>query len=86
MSTEQAGTTENRFLLWLKRKWLAIILVALVVFVVIQNGLVTGTATVAVLWAQISLPTWLLVVILVLIGAIVGWMFARNRAARNRRR
>ncbi|NYD75906.1 LPS O-antigen subunit length determinant protein (WzzB/FepE family) [Leifsonia soli] len=32
------------------------------------------------------MPTWLLVVLVFLIGGVVGWVLARNRAARRARR
>lgn len=85
-ATETAPSTENWFLTWLKRRWLAVVLVLLVVIVAIQNGLATETATIQLLWATVSMPVWLLVGLLFLIGAIAGWLFAHNRAARRSRR
>ena len=80
------GTDGNVFVAFLKRKWLAIVLVVLLVIVAIQNGVGNDQATIYVLWGQLQLPTWLLVVIVFAIGAITGWVLARNRAARRARR
>ena len=76
----------NRFVEFLKRKWLAIVLVVLLVVVAIQNGVGGDQATIFVLWGQVQLPTWLLVLIVFVIGAITGGVLARNRAARKARR
>ncbi|MEV8214143.1 LapA family protein [Leifsonia sp. NPDC077715] len=77
---------ENRFVAFLKRKWLAIVLVVLLVVVAIQNGVGGDRATIFVLWTQVQMPTWLLVLIVFAIGVITGWVLARNRAARKARR
>ncbi|MDN4612871.1 DUF1049 domain-containing protein [Leifsonia sp. F6_8S_P_1B] len=81
--TEPAGSGFVRFL---KRKWLAIVLVVLAVIVAIQNLVGGDQATVFLLWSELVMPTWALVVIVFLVGGIVGWVFARNRAARRERR
>ena len=87
MSTEAPHqTTENGFVRFLKRKWPAIVLVVLLIVVAIQNGVGNDQATLFVLWARIVIPTWALVLIVFAVGAIVGWVFARNRAARKARR
>ncbi|GAA1440774.1 LapA family protein [Leifsonia poae] len=86
MTAHQSDTTENGFVRYLKRKWLAILLVVLLLIVAIQNGVGNDQATIFLLWTQLTIPTWLLVLVVFLIGGIVGWVFARNRAARRARR
>jgi putative membrane protein len=86
MTAHPSDTTENGIVRYLKRKWLAILLVLLLIVVAIQNGVGDDQATIFVLWAQLTIPTWVLVVVVFLIGGIVGWVFARNRAARRDRR
>lgn len=86
MSAEGAGGRDNAFVRFLKRKWLAIVLVVLLLIVAIQNGVGDDQATIYLLWARLQLPTWLLVVAVFLIGGVVGWVFARNRAARKAKR
>jgi uncharacterized membrane protein YciS (DUF1049 family) len=86
MSTEHSENGENGLVRYLKRKWLAILLVVLLVVIAIQNGVADDQATIFVLWGQLTMPTWVLVVIVFLVGGIVGWIFARNRAARRARR
>ena len=77
---------ENRLTRFLKRKWLAIVLILLLVIVAVQNLVGGDRATIFVLWTQVRVPTWLLVVLVFLIGGVVGWVLARNRAARRARR
>lgn len=77
---------ENRLVRFLKRKWLAIVLILLLVVVAVQNLVADDRATIFVLWTQVRVPTWLLVVLVFLIGGVVGWVLARNRAARRARR
>jgi lipopolysaccharide assembly protein A len=86
--TAQQGTVsdDSAFVRFLKRKWLAIVLVVLLIVVAIQNGVGNDQATIFLLWTQVDMPTWLLVLIVFLIGGVVGWIFARNRAARRARR
>lgn len=79
-------TSESGFVRFLKRKWLAIVLIALLVIVAIQNGVGNDQATIFVLWGQLVMPTWLLVLVVFLVGGVVGWILARNRAARRARR
>lgn len=80
------GAGTNRFVEFLKRKWLAIVLVVLLIIVAVQNGFGGDQATIFVLWGQLRMPTWLLVLIVFAIGAVTGWVLARNRAARKSRR
>ncbi|ANF32577.1 hypothetical protein A0130_13660 [Leifsonia xyli] len=84
--TGRGASGGNRFVEFLKRKWLAIVLVVLLIVIAIQNGVGGDKATIFVLWGQVQLPTWLLVLIVFVIGGITGWVLARNRAARKARR
>ncbi|MFF1879151.1 LapA family protein [Leifsonia sp. NPDC058230] len=87
MSTDtKKSSSDNAVVRYLKRKWLAIVLVVLLIVVAIQNGVGDDKATIFLLWTQVTMPTWLLVLIVFVIGGIVGWIFARNRAARRARR
>lgn len=86
MSTSVPQSGENAFVRFLKRKWLAIVLVVLLIVVALQNAVGNDQATLFLLWAQLAMPTWALVLIVFAIGAIAGWVFARNRAARKNQR
>ena len=86
MSTETHRTEENAFVRFLKRKWLAILLVVLLIVVAIQNGVGNDQATLFLLWGQLVMPTWALVLIVFAVGVVAGWIFARDRAARKARR
>ncbi|WP_025155391.1 LapA family protein [Leifsonia aquatica] len=85
MSQAGSHSEKNPFITFLKRRWLAIVLVVLLVIVAIQNAVGSDTATIFLLWGQLAMPTWALVLIIFVIGAIAGWMMSRNRAARQRR-
>lgn len=86
MSAEDAGGRDNAVVRFLKRKWLAIVLVVLLLIVAIQNGIGNDQATIYLLWAQLRMPTWVLVVAVFVVGGVVGWVLARSRAARKARR
>ena len=86
MSQTPAPAGENAFVTFLKRKWLAILLVVLLIVVAIQNGVADETSTILLLWAQLTIPTWALVLIIFVVGGVVGWIFAANRARRRSRR
>jgi putative membrane protein len=86
MSVQHDGDRDNAMVRFLKRKWLAIVLVVLAVIVAIQNGVSNETSTVRLLWGSVSMPTWFLIALIFVVGGIVGWVLARNRAARKARR
>ncbi|MEO7015627.1 MAG: DUF1049 domain-containing protein [Leifsonia sp.] len=86
MSSDTHPDSDTAIVRFLKRKWFAILLVVLVIVVAIQNGAGNDEATIFILWTKVSMPTWLLVVIVFVVGGIVGWILARNRAARRARR
>ena len=77
---------DNAMVGFLKRRWLAIVLVVLLIIVAIQNGVADEQSTIFLLFWQVQWPTWVLVLIIFVIGGIAGWVFARNRAARRARR
>jgi putative membrane protein len=85
MSQAEPRSAENSFVTFLKRRWLAIVLVVLLIVVAIQNAAGGDQATIFLLWAQLAMPTWALVLIVFVIGAITGWVLTRNRAARKRK-
>ncbi|HEV7185762.1 MAG: hypothetical protein ACHP7F_03305 [Actinomycetales bacterium] len=86
MSSDTHPDGDTAIVGFLKRKWFAILLVVLLIIVAIQNGVGNDEATIFILWTNVSMPTWLLVVIVFVVGGIVGWILARNRAARRARR
>ncbi|WP_025159093.1 hypothetical protein [Leifsonia aquatica] len=83
--SQTSPRTDNAFVAFLKRRWLAIVLIVLLAIVAIQNAAGADTATIFVLWGKLSMPTWALVLIVFVVGGITGWVLARNRAARKRR-
>lgn len=61
-----------------------IVLIALALFgaFIIQN---LETGTVNLLWFDVELPVWLLLVIVFALGVIVGWFSRSRKLARKRR-
>lgn len=84
MAQKTQPETGNAFVRFLKRRWLAILLVILLIIVAIQNGVSNDQATLYVLWARVVTPTWALVLVVFVVGAITGWIFARNRAEKKK--
>ena len=84
--SETPENRDNAFVRYLKRKWLAIILVILLIIIAIQNGVADETSKIFILFWHVEWPTWLVVVLTFVIGGIVGWILARNRASRKARR
>jgi lipopolysaccharide assembly protein A len=85
MSQTEPRSGDNAVVAFLKKRWLGVLLVVLLLIVAIQNAVSGDKATIFVLWAELSMPTWVLVLIVFLIGGIAGWVISRNRAARKRR-
>lgn len=77
---------DNAFVRYLKRKWLAIILVILLIVIAVQNGVADETSKIFLLFWHVEWPTWLLVLLVFVVGGVVGWVLASNRAARRARR
>ncbi|WGD36664.1 DUF1049 domain-containing protein [Lysinibacter sp. HNR] len=69
----------NRFLTWLKNRWLGIVVTALMVVLLIQNIGIINSINISLLWIQISAPVWVLLLVLFATGAIAGVSFARSR-------
>jgi lipopolysaccharide assembly protein A len=84
--TDTSEKRDNGFVRFLKRKWLAIILVILLIIIAIQNGVADETSKIFLLFWHVEWPTWVVVLLVFIIGGVVGWIFARNRAARKARR
>lgn len=61
-----------------------IVLIALALFgaFIIQN---LETGSVDLLWFNVELPVWLLLVIVFVLGVIVGWFSKSRKVARKRR-
>ncbi|QTX05588.1 LapA family protein [Agromyces archimandritae] len=80
------GSPPNRFLEWLKQRWVAILLIVLAVVFIIQNGIAWQTTTMSLLWITVTVPLWLVALIVFAAGCAVGYVFAKRRAARREQR
>lgn len=86
MTTESPNTQAgSRFTNFLKRRWLAISIVVVAIAVAAQNALSDEESTVLLLWVRLTLPSWLLIMIVFLIGCVVGWLAVRGRSRRRKR-
>ncbi|AJT41614.1 lipopolysaccharide assembly protein LapA domain-containing protein [Psychromicrobium lacuslunae] len=70
---------ENAFVRFLKDKWLAIVLVILVIIFIAQN---TATVSISLLWWTLSSPLWVSLAAVLLVGAIIGYIISRRRQNR----
>lgn len=61
---------------FVKQRWLTILIVVLVAIFVVQN---TGDSRVHLFWMTLTMPTWLLLAALFLLGVIAGTFRARRR-------
>lgn len=75
-SHEASPRQENSLVKFLKEKWLAIVLVILVVIFIAQN---TSTVFINLLGWTLSSPLWVTLVIVLLIGTIVGYIIGRRK-------
>lgn len=64
-----------------KRRWLGLIIALLVIIFVVQNGLVTDTTNVHILFWSMSWPNWLLITVVFFAGWLVGWLLSRRNRA-----
>lgn len=67
---------ENAFVRFLKEKWLAIVLVILVIIFIAQN---TATVSISLLWWTLSSPLWVTLAGVLLVGLIIGYIISRRR-------
>ena len=61
---------------FVKQRWLTILIVVLVAIFVVQN---TGDSRVHLFWMTLTMPTWLLLAVLFLLGVVAGTFRARRR-------
>lgn len=78
--SRSASTTPNAgrdVVAFLKRYWLAIVLVIVAVVFIVTN---TNKADLTIGWATISSPLWLTLTVTVLVGFVVGWFVGRRQS------
>jgi lipopolysaccharide assembly protein A len=78
MSSEDPGTrpARRRARRLRTRHWFAIVLVALAVIFVVQN---TVRHEIRLLWVSIEAATWLVLVVIFLVGVVTGLLLHRRR-------
>lgn len=67
---------ENAFVRFIKEKWLALVLVILVIIFIAQN---TATVSISLLWWTLSSPLWVTLAGVLLVGLIIGYIISRRR-------
>lgn len=58
-------------------RWLALVLVVLAVIFIFQN---TATTRIQLAWTHVNAPLWLILLIVLAIGWIVGWLLGRRKS------
>ncbi|MGO1316579.1 MAG: LapA family protein [Cellulomonadaceae bacterium] len=81
MSTQPAPARRNPVLQFLADSWFVILLVALAVVFVVQNG---EDATIDLLWLTFRATMWLTFTLVFLAGVVTSWGVSRRRARRAR--
>ena len=72
----RAGARANPVVAFLKRRWLAIVLVLLAIVFIVQNR---NDSTVQLFNAQATMSQWLVLSIVFVGGMVAGFIMARNK-------
>jgi lipopolysaccharide assembly protein A len=67
--------------LWelLRRRWFAIVLAIVAVIFILQNR---SWATIQLFTVQVSMPQWLILAIVLVVGGLLGYLLSRGRRGR----
>ncbi len=71
-----ARTGGNAFGQFLARRWLSVVLVALVVVLIVQNR---QDASIDLLWSTVTAPLWAVLTVVLLVGVLAGGVRTRRR-------
>lgn len=74
--SSSARTDGNAFGQFLARRWISIVLVALVVVLIVQNR---REASIDLLWWTVSAPLWAVLTVVLLAGVLAGGVRTRRR-------
>ncbi len=69
----------NRVVAFLTRRWLALVLIIVGVFFILQNR---DTTSVTLFFAQVTMPQWMALTVVFVLGLVAGILIARSRRGR----
>ncbi len=72
----RSGTGSSKVIALLTRRWLAIVLLIVAVFFIVQNR---DSTSVTLFFAQITMPQWMALSVMFILGLVAGILIARNR-------
>ncbi|MET0788518.1 MAG: LapA family protein [Cellulomonas sp.] len=70
---------ENAFAAFLKRRWLAILIVVVAVVIIAANR---QEVEFSIVFTHFAMPLWVILAVTFVLGAIVGWIAKTRRASR----
>ena len=79
MSQNTTPTKDSPVVAFLKRRWLALVILVVVVVLILANQ---DPVTFNLVFTQFETPEWVVILVTFLLGAIVGWIAKTRRASR----
>ena len=79
MSQPNTSTGESPVVAFLKRRWLALLILAVVVVLILANG---QPVELNLLFTTIETPEWVIILVTFVLGALAGWIAKSRRASR----
>lgn len=79
MSQNSSPSKDRPFVAFLKRRWLALVILVVVVVLVIANR---DPVTFNLVFTTFETPEWVVILVTFLLGGIAGWIAKSRRTAR----
>ena len=77
----RSGTGSNKVIAYLTRRWLAIVLLIVAAFFIVQNR---DATSITLFFAHIVMPQWMALTVMFIVGLVAGILIARNRRGAGR--
>ena len=79
MSQNSSPTKESAVVAFLKRRWLALVILVVVVILILANR---DPVTFNLVFTEFETPEWVVILVTFLLGAVAGWIGKSRRASR----
>lgn len=79
MSQNTSPTKESPVVAFLKRRWLALVILVVVVILILANR---DPVTFNLVFTEFETPEWVVILVTFLLGAVAGWIGKSRRASR----
>lgn len=79
MSQNSSPTKESPVVAFLKRRWLALVILVVVVILILANR---DPVTFNLVFTEFETPEWVVILVTFLLGAVAGWIGKSRRASR----